>query len=315
VLKSIDWTYVLMFSGLCTSAMIIPTIFLFKEPPRPETAKESFGATIRSILKKIWMVVLDWRFIIFILIYSLFWILYFQMFDSILYYVDMFVDATALDNVISPILNSIFGITWHFDVEHVTVINAMTIIMLQLIVSSIVKDKKALPTMVTGVSCAVLGMAILAISSNIWIFMLGIFIFSIGEMTAHPKYIAYLGSIAPPDKKATYMGFAFLYGVPGSFIGPILGAWLYLQLVDKPMISFVRQKLAEAGSQVHLAANIKIEDAMIAAKGIGLGKAEITAHAQTSELWLIFCGIGVLCVTGLLLYHKFIGAREASDVK
>ena len=44
-------------------------------------------------------------------------------------------------------------------------------------------------------------------------------LFSIGEMTTHPKYISYVGQIAPRDKVATYMGFGFLYGVFGSFFG------------------------------------------------------------------------------------------------
>jgi MFS family permease len=78
-----------------------------------------------------------------------------------------------------------------------------------------------------------IGMAILAISTNIWVFMAGITIFSIGEMTAHPKFISYVGLIAPEDKKALYLGYSFLYGVLGSFIGSLLGANLYVHFVDK----------------------------------------------------------------------------------
>ena len=65
------------------------------------------------------------------------------------------------------------------------------------------------------------------------IFMAGIIIFSIGEMTAHPKYISYIGLIAPEDKKALYLGYSFLYGVLGSGIGGVLGANLYVHFVDK----------------------------------------------------------------------------------
>ena len=43
---------------------------------------------------------------------------------------------------------------------------------------------------------APLGMAILAFSTGIWVFMAGIAIFSVGEMTAHPKFISYVG----PDR-------------------------------------------------------------------------------------------------------------------
>ncbi len=130
------------------------------------------------------------------------------MFDTVLWYVRDFVDAAPLNDFISGVL----GFDWKFDVEHVTVINAFTIFALQLLISPLVKNTKALPTIVTGVAIGTVGMAMLAISTNIWVFMAGITIFSIGEMTAHPKYISYLGLIAPADKKATYMGFGFLYG-------------------------------------------------------------------------------------------------------
>ncbi|MFC2102650.1 MFS transporter, partial [Bacteroidota bacterium] len=66
-----------------------------------------------------------------------------------------------------------------------------------------------------------------------WIFLAGMFVFTLGEMTAHPKFISYVGLIAPPDKKALYQGYSFLYGVIGSGVGGILGAWLYVLFVEK----------------------------------------------------------------------------------
>jgi len=123
-------------------------------------------------------------------------------------------------------------INWFFDVEHVTAINAGIIILLQLIVSNLVKNTKALPTMIAGIFLGTSGMAILALSTGIWVFLIGIIIFSIGEMTAHPKFISYIGQIAPRDRVATYMGYIFLYGVIGSSIGSVAGAKLYVHFVD-----------------------------------------------------------------------------------
>jgi MFS family permease len=87
--------------------------------------------------------------------------------------------------------------------------------------------------MIIGISMGTLGMAILGISTNAWVFIFGMIIFSIGEMTAHPKFISYVGLIAPPDKKALYLGYSFLYGVIGSGIGGVLGANLYVHYVEK----------------------------------------------------------------------------------
>ncbi|HMN48959.1 MAG TPA: MFS transporter [Ignavibacteriaceae bacterium] len=227
--NTFGWQYVMLASAIATSIMLIPTFLIYKEPDRPSSSK-----SIAVVLKEAIMVLSDFRFIGLIVIYSGFWILYFQMFDSVLWYVQKYVDATSLNNFVNGALGGIgININWKFDVEHVTVINAGTIILLQILVSNIVKHTKALPTMIAGIAMGTIGMAILAINTNIWVFMIGITIFSIGEMTAHPKFISYVGLIAPEDKKALYLGYSFLYGVLGSFIGGILGANLYVHFVDK----------------------------------------------------------------------------------
>lgn len=173
------------------------------------------------------------KFLLMIFLYAGFWVLYFQMFDSVLWYVQAYVNSSSLNQAVNNFLGLLgIHIDWFFDVEHVTVINAGTIILLQILISSLVKNKKALPTMIFGISLGTIGMAILAINTSIWIFIAGIMIFSIGEMTAHPKFYSYIGLIAPKDKKGMYMGYVFLYGVFGSSIGGIIGARLYVHFVD-----------------------------------------------------------------------------------
>ncbi len=212
----------------------------------------------------------NFKFLLMILIYSGFWILYFQMFDSVLWYVHDYVDATPLNRAVNGALRAV-GIqaNWFFDVEHVTVINAGTIIALQLVVSTIAKKTRALPTMIVGILLGTIGMAIFAISTSIWVFAVGIIIFSIGEMTAHPKFFSYVGMTAPKDRVATYMGYIFLYGVIGSSIGAILGARLYVHFVDN----------------LH----------------------------QPRTLWLLFSGIGVVTIAGLLAYDRFLAAKTSAQ--
>ncbi|HOJ37742.1 MAG TPA: MFS transporter [Ignavibacteriales bacterium] len=209
------------------------------------------------------------KFLSLIGIYSGFWVLYFQMFDSVLWYVRDYVDAAQLNNFVNGIIASVgLNLQWQFDIEHVTVINAFTIILLQLIISKIVANFKALPTMMAGIMLGTIGMFLLSLSASIWVFMLGIFIFSIGEMTAHPKFISYIGQIAPVERKAMYMGYIFLYGVIGSSIGGVLGANLYVIFVDQ--------------------------------------------MKQPNILWLIFSSIGLITVIGLYLFNKFVKFKIAS---
>jgi POT family proton-dependent oligopeptide transporter len=114
----------------------------------------------------------------------------------------------------------------------VTVINAGTIVLLQVFVSRLVANRKALPTMIAGMLLGAMGFALLAASTSAWVFIAGIVVFSLGEMTAHPKYYSFIGLVAPPDRKALYMGYAFLYGVFGSLLGSNIGAFLYARMLE-----------------------------------------------------------------------------------
>ncbi len=228
ILKSYSYSYIFYMAAISGVLLLVINLFIYKEPKREKSNK-----TLSVVFKEMFMVIRDWRFILMIFLYSAFWILYFQMFGTVLWYVKDYVDMTAVNAAV----NSFLGLfvenpSWHFDVEHVTVINAGVIVLLQLLVSSLVKKAPALPTMITGMGIGTLGFAILAISSSPWIFITGIMVFTLGEMTTHPKFISYIGLIAPADKKALYLGYSFLYGVIGSSIGGFLGASLYVRFVD-----------------------------------------------------------------------------------
>jgi len=228
-LKGISWSYIFIMAAIGTGWLLILNIFVYKEPQRPKSSK-----SLAEVLQGVVLVLKDFRFVSMIVIYSMFWILYFQMFDTVLWYLKDYVDMTPVNDTVNAVL-SFMGVesNWKFDAEHVTVINAGTIIALQLLISSLVKNTKALPTMIFGIALGTIGMGILSISMHAWVFMAGIIIFSIGEMTAHPKFLSYVGLIAPPDKKALYQGYSFLYGVIGSGVGGILGALLYVRFVDE----------------------------------------------------------------------------------
>ncbi len=228
-LKSVSYNYIFFMAATGTGLIFFLNYFLFKEPTRDRIIKP-----IGQLFAEMFSVLRDYRFIVMIVIYSGFWIMYFQVYDSVLWYLKERVDMSGFNHMINGILSLfISNPSWEFDAEHVTVMNAGAIILLQLLVSSLVRNAKALPTMILGISLGSVGMAMLAIAPNGWIFLASMFVFTLGEMIAHPKFIAYVGQIAPDDKKALYQGYSFLYGVIGSGVGGVLGAWLYVLYVDK----------------------------------------------------------------------------------
>jgi POT family proton-dependent oligopeptide transporter len=228
-LKSISWSYIFFMAAIGTGWLIFLNLFVFKEPVREKSSKP-----LIKVFTEMLIVLKDYRFFLMLLIYSGFWIMYFQVYDSVLWYLTEKVDMTPFNNIVNSVLGSFMeNPNWKFEAEHVTAMNAGAIILLQILVSSLVRKTKVLPTMIFGIALGSLGMGMLAIAPNAWIFMASMFVFTLGEMIAHPKFISYVGLIAPPDKKAVYQGYSFLYGVIGSGVGGILGATLYVRFVEK----------------------------------------------------------------------------------
>jgi dipeptide/tripeptide permease len=266
VLKGFSWQYVFVASACYTGLMLGPTLLVWTDPPRPPNTK-----TLRQVLVGAAEVLADSRFMLMVVVYSGFWILYFQNFGSVLWYLRDFVDGAPVDRAVNGLLGAV-GLDWRFafDAEHVTSINAGTIILLQVLVSRTVKDWKPLPTMVTGMALGALGFLLLASSQNAWVFVAGIAVFSIGEMTAHPKYYSFIGLVAPADRKAVYMGYAFLYGVFGALLGSNIGGFAYERFL-KPV----------AGTP--------------------------DAAGATRTFWLAFAVLDVIAALGLVLYARIFG--------
>ncbi|MFH1943662.1 MAG: MFS transporter, partial [bacterium] len=264
-LRGFSWRYVFIASSVYCALMLLPTIFLYRDPPKPESTKK-----LKQVLTNAALVLSDARFMLLIFVYSCFWILYFQNFGTILWYLRDFIDPTPVNQAFANI-----GISFHFDAQHVTVLNAGTIVLLQIVVSRIVKNRKALPTMMGGILIGALGFLCLSLSQNVWIFVTGIVVFSIGKMTTHPKYYSYIGIIAPQESKATYMGYAFLYGVVGSLFGSNVGGEMYRSIL------------------------VPLQ-----------GQSGVEGTLRT--FWLVFAVLGVCTMVTLGLYNRIFGEDTQS---
>ncbi len=257
---TMSWSWVFTFSSIYCALMLLPTLFLYTDPPKPESRKK-----LGEVLSGAVTVLSDARFMLLIFVYSCFWILYFQNFGSVLWYLRDFINPAPIDNFMGR-----FWPGFHLGPEHVTVINAGTIVLLQIVVNYIVKNRKPLPTMVGGILIGSMGFLCLASSQQAWVFLLGIAVFSIGEMTCHPKYYSYIGLVAPQDKKAVYMGYAFLYGVIGSLIGSNVGGEMYHAILA-PL------------------------------------KGRAGAGSTLRNFWLLFAFLGVLTMLALIVYNRIFG--------
>ena len=100
-LKSYSYSYIFFMGAAGTLFLFLINLVAFKEPIREKTNKQ-ISVVFTDMIK----VIKDWRFLLMILLYSGFWILYFQMFGTVLWYLKDYVDMTP----ISKSVNSILGL-------------------------------------------------------------------------------------------------------------------------------------------------------------------------------------------------------------
>ena len=85
VRENLGISYVLVMSSLTSLLLAVATLLFFREPPRPADAPppKSMGGVLRDML----LVFRNLRFVLFLVIFSGFWVMFWQIFYSLPFYV------------------------------------------------------------------------------------------------------------------------------------------------------------------------------------------------------------------------------------
>jgi POT family proton-dependent oligopeptide transporter len=191
-------------SALSVLLMFFAVLLFFKEPRRSdEPPPPSFAEAARNFLT----VVTNPRFMLFLLIFSGYWIVFWQEYIVLPIYLHGYVDP-------------------HADVEMILITEAATVISLQFLVTYLTRKLPALRAITLGTLISALGWLIVASHPSVRAAVLSIFVVALGEITFSPRYYEYVSRLAPPGQQGTYMGFAFLPIGIGSLVGGRLGGRL-----------------------------------------------------------------------------------------
>jgi POT family proton-dependent oligopeptide transporter len=192
-------------AALSVFMMFFAVLLLFKEPRRSdEVATASLGQAARNF----WTVLANPRFMLFLLIFTGYWIVYWQEFIILPLYVHEFVDPTM-------------------DTELMLVTGPLTVISLQMLTSFLTQKIPAFRAVILGTLISALAWLILVAHPTAPLVIVTLFAISLGEITQSPRYYEYISRLAPPGQQGTYMGFAFLPIGIGSFIGGWFGGLLF----------------------------------------------------------------------------------------
>jgi dipeptide/tripeptide permease len=195
---------VFSMAALGVFAMFFAVLILFKEPRRSgEAQTESLGQVARNFLT----VTSNWRFMLFLVIFSGYYIAFWQEFIILPLYIHDYVNAGT---------NTEALLSW----------DPLTVIALQLVVSFLTRKMKPFRGIMLGTLISGLAWILLVLHPSVPMAIATLIVVALGEITQQPRYYEYVSRLAPSGQQGTYMGFAFLPIGLGSLVGGWLGGFL-----------------------------------------------------------------------------------------
>jgi dipeptide/tripeptide permease len=185
-------------------AMFFAVLLFFKEPRR---SNEVQTASVAEAVNNFLTVLSNPRFMIFLLIFSGYWVVYWQEFIILPLYVHDYINPKA-------------------NTELMLVTGPLTVIALQMAMSFLTRKIPAFRAITLGTLLSGLAWLILIAHPTVPMVVLTLFAVSLGEILQSPRYYEYISRLAPPGQQGTYMGFAFLPIGIGSLIGGWFGGTL-----------------------------------------------------------------------------------------
>lgn len=200
--------FVYLVSAISCFLMLIVNLVLYKNvQDKSQIVVESLSKKITNLFK----VLANFKFMIFLLIYSLYWIIFWQEFIIIPYYIVDYINVNAPYEIIQ---------SWAA---------AGAIILFQIPLNRITKNIPTDKSIVLGFGISSLIWLIIAIYPSVPTIAAGIIAFALGEMMQAPRYYQYISEIAPVGQQGLFQGYAFLPIAIARFIGDPFGGWLYFR--------------------------------------------------------------------------------------
>jgi proton-dependent oligopeptide transporter, POT family len=206
-----DWAHarlglenVFRIAALSVFLMFFLVLLFFREPKRVDDAPPpSLTSTARNFL----VVLSNPKFILFLLIFTGYWIVFWQQYTSLPGYIHSYIDPNA-------------------PVERILITDGAVVICFTLAWNYVIRKIPPFHAVILGTLISSLSWLIVAFWPTVWGAVLSIVLLALGEITQAPRYYEYISKLAPPEQQGTYMGFAFLPIGIGSLIGGWFGGKL-----------------------------------------------------------------------------------------
>jgi proton-dependent oligopeptide transporter, POT family len=192
---------VFRLASISVFLMFWTTLFFYQEPSR--SGEQSVGS-VWTAIKNMFLVLGNVRFLSFLLIFSGFFVVFWQQYISMPLFIRGYVDPSA-------------------DVDLLLSVDAIVVICFQILMAYVTRKMSSFGAMSLGILITGLAWVIPAIHPTVPLFVVALVFVALGEVVQVSRYYEYVSRLAPPGQQGLYMGFAFLPIAIGYFIAGPLG--------------------------------------------------------------------------------------------
>lgn len=191
-------------AALSVFLMFFLVLLLFKEPRRADDAP---AVGLGQVGRNFWTVLSNPRFMLFLLIFTGYWIVFWQEFIALPLYISAYIDP-------------------HANTARILATDPIIVICFTMAIGFLTKRIHSFHAVVLGTLITSLAWVLLIVHPSVWMSVATLVVVATGEIMQQPRYYDYISRLAPPDQQGTYMGFAFLPLGIGSFIAGPFSGWL-----------------------------------------------------------------------------------------
>jgi POT family proton-dependent oligopeptide transporter len=184
--------------------MLFLVLLFFKEPRR---SGESEAPSLSQVGKNFLTVLSNPRFMVFLLIFTGYWVVFWQEFIALPLYISTYIDPNA-------------------NTARILATDPIVVICFTMVIGFLTKRMHAFHAIVLGTLISSVAWILLIVHPSAWMEVATLVVVAIGEIVQAPRYYDYISRLAPAGQQGTYMGFAFLPLGIGSFIAGKFSGWL-----------------------------------------------------------------------------------------
>jgi len=244
------WPSVFWACTLLVLSNLVPLIFYRDPQDERQTQKDerSLGTLVYESVREL---VTSPVLLGFIFISAGFWFLFHQIFDMLPNFVDDWVDSSKLLAVLGHALGKESWIQEasqgvQIPQERLLNLNAILIMTTMWIFAWASGKIRVLLSTALGMALATGSLLFLIGGASVWTVLLAIVVFTVGEMLSSPKKQEYMTELAPPGKRALFLGYANMPDGIGWVLGSLVAGNMYEQRGDK--VNLARRFLDEHAS-------------------------------------------------------------------